>query len=139
VTRFPVYTDADIHGPIVDGLIDRGWSVVRAVDARPEGTDDLHHFELAASFGRVLIANDKQMKAIAERWIEEGRSFPGLIWWPRTAYTVMSKYRHPRGHRRWRPGPMPSHTPSCSSSAIPSHEHGRSHETSAQTQRLLRG
>lgn len=88
--RFPVYTDADIHGPIVGGLIDRGWNVLRAVDARPEGTDDIDHSELAASLGRVLIANDKHMKAIAERWIEEGRSFPGLIWWPRTAYAVMS-------------------------------------------------
>jgi hypothetical protein len=30
------------------------------------------------------------MKAIAERWIQEERSFPGLVWWPRTAYAVMS-------------------------------------------------
>jgi hypothetical protein len=90
VPRFPVYTDADVHGPIVDGLIDRGWSVVRAVDAKPEGTDDIDHFELAVSLGRVMIANDKHMKAIAERWIQAGRSFPGLVWWPRTAYAVMS-------------------------------------------------
>jgi len=90
VPRFPVYTDADVHGPIVDGLIDRGWNVVRAVDAKPEGTHDIDHFELAASLGRVMIANDKHVKAIAERWIREGRSFPGLVWWPRTAYAVMS-------------------------------------------------
>ena len=88
--RFPVYTDADVHGPVVDGLIHRGWSVVRAVDAELEGTDDIHHFEAAASLGRVMIANDKHMKAIAERWIQEGRSFPGLVWWPRKAYAVMS-------------------------------------------------
>jgi hypothetical protein len=62
VPRFPVYTDADVHGPIVDGLSDRGWSVVRAVDAKPEGTDDIDHFELAVSLVRVLIANDKHMK-----------------------------------------------------------------------------
>lgn len=90
MARFPVYTDADVHGPIVDGLIDRGWNVVRAIDARPEGTDDVDHFELAVTLGRVLIANDRHMKAIAERWIEEGRSFPGLVWWPRAAYAVMS-------------------------------------------------
>jgi hypothetical protein len=79
-----------VHGPIVEGLIDRGWSVLRAIDAKPEGTDDIDHFELAVSLGRVLIANDKHMKAIAERWIQEGRSFPGLVWWPRTTYAVMS-------------------------------------------------
>lgn len=84
MARRPVYTDADVHGPIVDGLIDRGWDVVRAVDAEPEATDVVH-FEHAARLGRVLIANDKHMKAIAE-----GRSFPGLVWWPRKSYALMS-------------------------------------------------
>jgi hypothetical protein len=90
VARFPVYTDADLHGPIVAGLIARGWSAIRAIDAKPEGTEDIDHFELAVTLERVLIANDKHMKAIAERWIGEGRAFPGLIWWPRTAYALMS-------------------------------------------------
>jgi len=90
VARFPVYTDADIHGPIVDGLIDRGWDVLRAVDAKPEATYDIVHFELAVSLARVLIANDRHMKGIAESWIDEGRSFPGLIWWPRKTYAIMS-------------------------------------------------
>jgi uncharacterized protein (DUF433 family) len=39
VVRRPVYTDADLHGPIVAGLINRGFDVIRAVDAAPEGTD----------------------------------------------------------------------------------------------------
>ncbi len=46
--------------------------------------------ELAVSLGRVMIANDKHMKATAERRIQEGRSFPGLVWWPRKAYAAMS-------------------------------------------------
>ena len=90
MARSPVYTDADLHGPIVDGLLGRGWDVIRAVDAEPEATDDIVHFEHAARLGRVLIANDKHMKAIAEQWIAEGRSFPGLIWWPRKSYAIMS-------------------------------------------------
>jgi hypothetical protein len=90
VPRRPVYTDADVHGPIVDGLIRRGWDVLRAVDARPEATSDLVHFEHAVSLGRILIANDKHMKAIAEQWIAVGRSFPGLVWWPRKSYAVLS-------------------------------------------------
>ena len=88
--RFPVYTDADVHGPLVDGLIDRGWDLVRAVDAEPEGTLDIDHFERAAGLGRVLIANDKHMKALAESWLAKGTSFPGLIWWPRKNYALMS-------------------------------------------------
>ncbi len=90
MARRPVYTDADLHGPIVDGLVDRGFDVIRAVDAEPEGTDDIDHFEHAVRLGRILIANDKHMKAIAERWIAEGHSFPGLIWWPRKNYAIMS-------------------------------------------------
>lgn len=88
--RRPVYTDADVHGPIVDGLIRRGRDVVRAVDAQPEATSDLVHFEHAVRLGRILIANDKHMKAIAEQWLAIGRSFPGLVWWPRKTYAVMS-------------------------------------------------
>jgi hypothetical protein len=90
VPRRPVYTDADVHGPIVEGLIRRGWDVMRAVDAHPEATSDLVHFEHAVRLGRVLIANDKHMKAIAEQWIATGRTFPGLVWWPRKSYAVMS-------------------------------------------------
>jgi hypothetical protein len=33
--RFPLYTDADIHGPVVDALKDHGWDVVRAIDTYP--------------------------------------------------------------------------------------------------------
>jgi hypothetical protein len=90
VARRPLYTDADIHGPIVQGLIRRGWDVMRAVDADAEATDDIDHFEHAVRLGRVLLANDKHMKAIAERWITAGRLFPGLIWWPRKSYAIMS-------------------------------------------------
>jgi len=68
--RFALYTDADVHGPIVTGLVDRGWDVLRAVDAHPQGTDDEVHFETAAKPGRVLVANDKDQLLIALRWIE---------------------------------------------------------------------
>ena len=35
VGRFSHYTDAGVYGPLVDGLIHRGWEVVRAVRIRP--------------------------------------------------------------------------------------------------------
>lgn len=53
--RFPLYTDADIHGPVVEALIDAGWDVLRAIDALPEGTLDGPHFERAAREGRVTV------------------------------------------------------------------------------------
>ena len=79
--RFPLYTDADLHGPLVDGPIDRGWDVLRAVDAYPEGTDDRTHFERAVEEKRVLVAYDVHQRKIALEWVEGGRPFPGLITW----------------------------------------------------------
>ena len=38
MARRPVYTDAGLHGPIVDGPIERGWDVIRAVDDLPWGS-----------------------------------------------------------------------------------------------------
>ena len=88
--RFPVYTDADIHGPVVEALVRRGWDVLRAVDRFRQGTGDLVHFEEAVRLQRVLVSNDSDMKALAEKWLDEGRPFPGLVWWPRKHYARMS-------------------------------------------------
>ena len=87
--RFPVYTDADIKGSVVDALIHHGWDVVRAVDTFPEGTLDHVHFDYAARKGRVIVANDIDIKLIAEDWHGNQRPFPGLVWWPREHYTTM--------------------------------------------------
>ena len=51
--RFPLYTDADIHGPLVEALVQEGWDVLRAIDRFPEGTNDYVHFDEAVRLGRV--------------------------------------------------------------------------------------
>ncbi len=38
--RFPLYTDADIRGQVIEGLIRKGWDLVRAVDIFPQKTND---------------------------------------------------------------------------------------------------
>jgi predicted nuclease of predicted toxin-antitoxin system len=88
--RFRLYTDADIHGPLVDALAREGWDVLRAIDRFPEGTDDSVHFDEAVRLGRVLVANDSDMKALAERRLGERQRFPGLVWWPRKQYASMT-------------------------------------------------
>jgi hypothetical protein len=88
--RFPLYTDTDIDGRVVKALIHAGWDVLRGIDAHPEGTLDLVHFEHAASSGRVLLSNDSDMLVIAESWAAEGRPFRGLVWWHRRHYDAMS-------------------------------------------------
>jgi hypothetical protein len=88
--RFPLYTDADVDGPVVKALRAAAWDVLRGIDAYPERTRDHIHFARAAQERRVLVSNDIDMKAIAEAWFLEGRSFPGLVWWPRRHYETMS-------------------------------------------------
>jgi hypothetical protein len=47
--RFRLYADANIRGPVIDGLVRHGWDLVRAVDAYPEGPDDDVHLDRAAA------------------------------------------------------------------------------------------
>ena len=88
--RFPLYTDADVHGPLIFALRGRGWDVVRAIDIYPQGTADAVHFERAAQENRVVISNDQDMEVIANDWLAEGRPFRGLILWPQEHYRLMS-------------------------------------------------
>jgi hypothetical protein len=79
--RFPLYTDADIRGPLIRRLLHAGWDVLRAIDEYPERTKDPLHFRRAAELGRVLVTSDEHHEALAVEWYEAGRSFPGLIIW----------------------------------------------------------
>ena len=88
--RFPLYTDTDVDGPVVKALKIVGWDVLRGIEAYPEKTSDLVHFQRAAQEGRVLVSNDTDMLVLAEQWFAEGRPFAGLIWWPRGHYRRMS-------------------------------------------------
>lgn len=88
--RFPLYSDTDVDGPVVKALSGAGWDVRRGIDAYPERTADDIHFVHAARERRVLVSNDRDMKAIAAAWFAEGKSFAGLVWWPRSHYDVMS-------------------------------------------------
>ena len=88
--RFPLYTDADVHGHLVDALRERGWDVVRAIEAFPEGTLDDVLFERAAELDRVLVTNDQPLRAIANQWLRDGRVFPGVVTWRQKDYGRMS-------------------------------------------------
>ena len=84
--RFPLYTDADVRGPLVKVLRKAGWDVLRAVDAFPERTPDSIHFEHAVALDRVLVTNDEDQEVTADRWHRDSRSFPGVIAWRQQLY-----------------------------------------------------
>ncbi len=46
--------------------------------------------EHAAREGRVFVTNDEDLLAIAAAWLDEGRSFPGLVYWHADDYAVMT-------------------------------------------------
>ena len=84
--RFPLYTDADVQGPVVAALQKAGWDVVRAIGVFPEKTKDTVHFQRAVELGRVLVTNDEGQRQQARAWYRDGRAFPGVIWWPQVDY-----------------------------------------------------
>jgi hypothetical protein len=88
--RFPLYTDADVQGPVVKALQGARWDVLRAIDAFAERTLDPVHFARAAELGRVLVTNDEGQRQRAREWFHEGRAFPGLVWWPQVDYSGRS-------------------------------------------------
>ncbi len=86
---FPLYTDADVHGPVVDALRRAGWDVMRAIDAFSEGTGDSVHFERAAKEGRVFVPNDRRILRIAHDYLKQARPFR-MVTWPRSHYDRMT-------------------------------------------------
>jgi hypothetical protein len=83
--RFPLYIDNDLRGPVVQGLRNAGWDLVRGIDLLSQNAADELHFAKAAELGRVLVARDAGHIATARRWLAAQRPFRGLITWPQTA------------------------------------------------------
>ena len=64
--RFPLYTDADVYGPLILALRRRGWDLVGAIDVYPPGTADAAHFERAARDSDAFVLFDQRGDAFGE-------------------------------------------------------------------------
>lgn len=94
---FLLYLDACVRGPVAEGLLHRGWDLVRAVDLHGEAAKDPPLFEHAAALGRVFITNDGPLLALAIEWLEAGRPFR-MIFWPKPddeCYAREEPFRYP--------------------------------------------
>src|SRR5262249_14169612 len=78
--RFPLLTDENISGPVIEGLRARGWDVVRTIDVFGERSVDEVIFAYAVEKGRVLASSDTDCLAIGQRWLEQGRAFRMVYW-----------------------------------------------------------
>jgi len=83
--RFPLITDENITGPLVQGLRARGWDVVRTIEVFGQQSVDEPILIWAVEHGRALVTTDTDCLAIAHRWLREMRSFQ-MIFWPQQPY-----------------------------------------------------
>ncbi len=87
--RFPLLTDENIPGPLIDALRSAGWDVLHARDVFGENTDDDILFEHAASQQRVLVSTDQDHLQIADRWLRAGKPFR-MVWWTQAPYSALA-------------------------------------------------
>jgi hypothetical protein len=80
-SRFPLFTDENIPGAVIKGLIRQGWDVKCAVDVFPQGTSDDVLFEYAAKEGRVFVSSDEPAQVVGVRYLTSGQPFRGMICW----------------------------------------------------------
>ncbi len=78
--RFPLLTDENIPGPLIEGLIRAGWDVVRVIEVFGQHSIDARLFEHAVGQGRVLVSTDTDCLVIASHWLTELRPFR-LVYW----------------------------------------------------------
>lgn len=83
--RFPLLTDENIPGPLIDALRSAGWDVLHARELFGEDTDDEILFDYAAGQGRVLVSTDQDHLPIADRWLRTGKPFR-MVWWKQAPY-----------------------------------------------------
>lgn len=75
-------TDADVHGAIIRGLLDRlpEIDLAHVHIALPEGAPDIEVLRWSADEGRVLVTNDRNtMVGHAYRRVAAGEQVPGVI------------------------------------------------------------
>jgi isoquinoline 1-oxidoreductase subunit beta len=63
--HFPLLTDENVPGPLIEGLKARGWNVLRVVDVFGERSVDPEVFAHAAERGLVLASTDRDCLVIA--------------------------------------------------------------------------
>ena len=77
---YPLLTDENVDGPVIEGLRNRGWDVMHAREEFGERTTDTPLLEYAVKTGRVMASADQDLLITGTEWARENRPFR-LIWW----------------------------------------------------------
>lgn len=86
---FPAFTDNHVRQPIVEGLLRRGWKVIRSVDAFGEAVDDDVLFDYAAKEGLVFVTCDEGDHGVAAVRLKAGQAFR-MVFWKQAHHARMS-------------------------------------------------
>ncbi len=68
------FMDQHVRAEITEGLRRRG------IEAGAAAWEDERIFERATELGRVLFSQDRHLLGHAHRWLDEGRTFAGLVY-----------------------------------------------------------
>lgn len=77
----PLYLDDDVESrALAQGLVERGFDVLRATDAGMRGRRDVDHLAFATSLGRVVYtANRGDFLRLHAEWIADGKTHSGIV------------------------------------------------------------
>lgn len=73
------YFDQHMARSIARGLRRREIDVLTTQDEGTEESDDDNLFSRAVELNRIMVTEDSDYMGIANRWLAEGRQFPGLV------------------------------------------------------------
>ena len=76
----PLYMDQHVPAAVTHGLRLRGVDVITAFEDGSDQLDDELLLERSTQLGRALFSQDEDLLAIANRWLQSGRTFAGLVY-----------------------------------------------------------
>lgn len=83
-----LYTDHHVKAAIIDGLRRRGVDVTTCAEDGTDMWEDEQILERATELGRSVFTQDDDFLAIADRWLDQGRDFAGLIYAHQLGITI---------------------------------------------------
>lgn len=83
-----LYMDHHVKAAVTDGLRRRGVDVITCADDHTDTWDDEQILERATRLGRAIFTQDDDFLAIADRWLDEGRDFAGVVYAHQLGITI---------------------------------------------------
>ena len=84
----PLYIDHHVKAAITEGLRNRGVDVLTCAEDGTDQSDDNEILRRATQLGRTVFTQDDDFLAVADRWLEGGQEFTGVIYAHQLGITI---------------------------------------------------